>query len=1060
MRISNRTSGSSDREKESEAVSESSLQQFSKLMETKSVNPDKFRQTEEQSQEKPVPDKVRNAMIEMVKNAFKATENLAQPSKPGQMDPKTSIPSLTQTFAQKSPTGEKGGLLDKPELAQPKQSLPQEQTPRELSLFASRDNNGAELSQLDTLQSKLPLPGDKPELSPPKNDEQFGQLKTETTVPEYAKSNPGAQPSSVLNNPDKTTSETSGDPKNPLQEAKPDSSGRKSVRLEGDQTQAKLETIRDPKVVSDKLRPKAEKQPKQEEPNKFESGQSKLDAKTETTPATQESLQTRLDNKTDPKPKPDMTNKSEPAQTKSENTPPEADTHTKTEPAQTNREHAQSKPESKQESRPKPDVTDKQEIAQSKSENTPPKSDASTKSGAAQPNHDGVQTNKPETPQTKSENTPPKADASTKSGAAQPNHDGMQTNKPENKADTHPKSEVTNKSEPAQIKPENTPPKADTHTKTEPAQTNREHAQSKPESKQESRPKPDGADKPETAQTKSENTPAKPDASTKSGPAQPNNDGVPTNKPENKADTHPKSEVTNKSEPAQTKLDNTPPKADTHTKTEPAQTNREPAHPKAENKSESQPKPDVAIKPETAQTKSESMLPKTDASTKSGPAQPNHDAVQANKPESKTDTHPKSEETNKSEPVQTKPENTPPKAAPHAKTEPPQPNPENKTDAPAKSDTQSKSEPRKVDHTRPPQTPAHADIDGQSKHQSQEKAGLHQDRSASRQHVTGPSEHHVSMLKNGDKPGQVPEPIGKPGAQQSYQNSAERPSSVIKAGGPDAEAVTPHKAPVAGPHQVSQDADKAGLSSERAIKSQQAPHSKTAPIDANVLQANSKASPKRSEGGVHSKVETGKPELHAGEFQRLGSPLANKVTSKGSASSDHQERREKPSAPQKNKDKTEQPQERREGQVENFQVQPAQQKQSRDPVANTSATETSKVSTQEKVAEMQKIVDQIVSRVLVSKPGSGQPEELRLMLSSGPLKGTEIAIMRKHGDIQLSFNTPNPETQAFLVSLKGEMSTSLRSKLPNERFEVRIQESKKASPYGKAPVRRAKGQQQ
>ncbi|OZG72676.1 hypothetical protein BTA51_14195 [Hahella sp. CCB-MM4] len=147
--------------------------------------------------------------------------------------------------------------------------------------------------------------------------------------------------------------------------------------------------------------------------------------------------------------------------------------------------------------------------------------------------------------------------------------------------------------------------------------------------------------------------------------------------------------------------------------------------------------------------------------------------------------------------------------------------------------------------------------------------------------------------------------------------------------------------------------------------------------------------------------------------------------------------------------------EKREGAVEMFQVQPLQN-QSRDTaVANTSSAETNKVSTQEKVAEMQKVVDQIVSRVLVTKPGAGQPDELRLMLSNGPLKGTEISIMRQHGDIHLNFNTPGPETQALLTSLKGEMSTYLRSKLPNERFEVRIQEGKKSTLSGKGPVRRA-----
>ncbi|MEJ2075972.1 MAG: hypothetical protein P8X79_21215, partial [Reinekea sp.] len=96
-----------------------------------------------------------------------------------------------------------------------------------------------------------------------------------------------------------------------------------------------------------------------------------------------------------------------------------------------------------------------------------------------------------------------------------------------------------------------------------------------------------------------------------------------------------------------------------------------------------------------------------------------------------------------------------------------------------------------------------------------------------------------------------------------------------------------------------------------------------------------------------------------------------------------------------------------------------------------------------RIEQLQALIDRLTNQVLTSVPGA--EKQIWMTISSGPLKGTQIRVLRHKGELQFNFMVANDETKAFLTSLNSDISASLKQKLPGERISVRIRNGKQTS---------------
>ena len=105
-------------------------------------------------------------------------------------------------------------------------------------------------------------------------------------------------------------------------------------------------------------------------------------------------------------------------------------------------------------------------------------------------------------------------------------------------------------------------------------------------------------------------------------------------------------------------------------------------------------------------------------------------------------------------------------------------------------------------------------------------------------------------------------------------------------------------------------------------------------------------------------------------------------------------------------------------------------------------------ATNTRTQQLQDLVNRLTSRMLVSLPDPKMQEQVWMTISSGPLQGTQIRVLRHKGELQFSFMAKDMETSSLLASLNEDIATSLKKKLPNERINIQIPSGRKDSSEG------------
>jgi type III secretion system needle length determinant len=85
------------------------------------------------------------------------------------------------------------------------------------------------------------------------------------------------------------------------------------------------------------------------------------------------------------------------------------------------------------------------------------------------------------------------------------------------------------------------------------------------------------------------------------------------------------------------------------------------------------------------------------------------------------------------------------------------------------------------------------------------------------------------------------------------------------------------------------------------------------------------------------------------------------------------------------------------------------------------------------------VAKQIAERILVTAPGSGTHQEVRIQLKSSVLDGSDVRIFREGGELKVVFVAGGKDAENFIEQNKGQLQQALGDRLKDERIQISVE---------------------